>query len=193
MNFMDVFINPIVIDQLNIDNDKIADYVLDLKEKDKGRKISNSGGWQSNNIDFKDEICFQELFTEIYKRMETILKEFEFDDELNINLENFWINVNNKGDYNIPHVHPNSLFSGIYYVNAEKDMGKIVFMNPIMAHPYCINSRMIKNYNTFNSAEWSIMPNTGLLVIFPSWLLHYVETNRTEENRISIAFNCFLT
>ena len=32
-------------------------------------------------------------------------------------------------------------------------------------------------------------PREGMMIIFPSWLLHYVEPNLCEDDRIAISFN----
>ena len=41
-----------------------------------------------------------------------------------------WANINPPGGYNRPHIHPNSHFSGVYYIKATKDSGDIVFNDP---------------------------------------------------------------
>ena len=43
---------------------------------------------------------------------------------------NMWANINPPGGYNRPHIHPNSHFSGVYYIKATKDSGEIVFNDP---------------------------------------------------------------
>ena len=40
---------------------------------------------------------------------------------------NMWANINPPGGYNMPHIHPNSHFSGVYYIKAPKDSGNISF------------------------------------------------------------------
>ena len=34
---------------------------------------------------------------------------------------------------------------------------------------------------------------TGTLIMFPSWLLHSVDENRSSEERVSVAFNIMFT
>ena len=41
-----------------------------------------------------------------------------------------WANINPPGGYNKPHLHPNSHFSGVYYIKAPKNSGQIVFNEP---------------------------------------------------------------
>ena len=90
----------------------------------------------------------------------------------------------------MPHSHPCSVFSGSFYVKVPKDSGSIVFRHPIsnLMDSYWINDTV--NFTEFTSCTWKFTPNENDLLIFPSWLEHYVEPNMNKkEERISIAFN----
>ena len=53
-------------------------------------------------------------------------------------LGNMWANINPPGGMNRAHQHPNSLWSGVYYVKAPKNSGnlKIVFnLDKILTGP----------------------------------------------------------
>ena len=41
-----------------------------------------------------------------------------------------WVNINGNKDFNMPHVHLNSHFSGVFYSKLPKNSGKLVFQNP---------------------------------------------------------------
>ena len=43
--------------------------------------------------------------------------------------------------------------------------------------------------NLLNASQISIVPEEGLLVLFPSWLHHSVQANTSNEERIVISFN----
>ena len=62
-------------------------------------------------------------------------------------------------------------------------------MHPVAAQQYVMNNKIIGEYNKFTSTDMSVEPAPGKLVIFPSWLVHYVENNLDNTDRISIAFN----
>lgn len=49
--------------------------------------------------------------------------------------------------------------------------------------------RCLKELNSLNSGEFYVEPKEGLLLIFPSWTLHYVTSGQNDTERISIAFN----
>ena len=61
---------------------------------------------------------YQPLVNELFLMMNDIWKEEWLDREPL--LGNMWANINPPGGSNTPHVHPNSLFSGVYYVKAFK-------------------------------------------------------------------------
>ena len=99
-----------------------------------------------------------------------------------------WANYTKKGQWHHKHEHPNSFISGVFYVQAQKDIDKIYF--------YKNGYQQIKlptdNYNLYNSDSWWLGVETGQLILFPSHLTHMVQTVQTDETRISISFNTFL-
>ena len=83
---------------------------------------------------------------------------------------------------------PGAHWSGVYYVSqpaVEKgESGKIEFLNPRTDLP---NWRILKS-PIFGAAR-KFRPHPGELVLFPSYLVHWVYPNETQEERVSIAFN----
>jgi uncharacterized protein (TIGR02466 family) len=101
-----------------------------------------------------------------------------------------WANINRKGHAHTMHTHPNNFLSGVYYVKTPARSGRIVFGDPRPAAS-AITPTLAEN-TRFNSNEMSFEPEDGKLILFNSWLPHFVELNRSEEERISIAFNVML-
>ena len=64
-----------------------------------------------------------------------------------------------------------------------------VFLNPIPTHVYCLDTENIGKLNEFTSGVHFVTPRRNKLVIFPSYLSHYVEPSNSLNDRISIAFN----
>ena len=88
------------------------------------------------------------------------------------------------------HNHPNSIFSGVYYVNA--DAGNLVLeFDPSYTKHFRFNYK-VKEYNIYNSNAWDIHIKPGLLVLFPSYLQHYTRQNSGVDNRMVVGFNSFL-
>lgn len=102
---------------------------------------------------------------------------------------NGWANVLHHGNYNTLHNHPESAWSGVYYVdigtqNAEQPLsGMLEFMDP---RPFV---EMVATPGMPFGLPVRIQPEAGLMVIFPSWLYHHVHAYAGEGARIAIAFN----
>jgi len=97
-----------------------------------------------------------------------------------------WINVYNKGDSQEMHIHQNSVFSGIYYIQAPKGSAAVMFRSPTA-------DTMIDPPKTaideVNSTDAMLPAVPGRMIIFRSNLRHSVLTNETETPRISLSFN----
>ena len=138
------------------------------------------------------------IHTFLEKQVEKYLKKIEpFHDWEKGEWGGFycWLNLNAKNKFNPPHLHPANHYSGVYYVSVPEGSGDIYFLDPRAAHrgsspdpshrlsnPYCID-------NPYDTSVFRYKPSNGKLIIFPSWLQHYVDPNPTDNLRISIAFN----
>lgn len=144
------------------------------------RNISNVGGWQS-------DILYSDVFPELHNNITKLVTQScsEINANFKFNIDGYWVNINRNGNYNKPHVHPNSALSGVIYVMCDDNTGNIRFdSNSLMEH-YPIN--------TFNSNLFTdnieYQPKIGDVLIFPSWIYHSVLPNNSSNDRISIAFN----
>jgi len=85
------------------------------------------------------------------------------------------------------HNHPSSAWSGCYYVTGagsdESLAGVLEFYDP---RPF---TEMVEVPGTPYGQRMLIRPVPGLLVVFPSWLYHFVHPMASDTPRISIAFN----
>jgi len=99
-----------------------------------------------------------------------------------------WINYTSKGQYHHKHEHPNSIISGVFYAQAQRDIDKIHFYR----NRYNQITVPAENFNPYNSESWWMGTATGQLILFPSHLTHMVETVEHDTTRISISFNTFL-
>jgi uncharacterized protein (TIGR02466 family) len=99
----------------------------------------------------------------------------------------FWFNIAAPGAYQEYHLHPKSHFSLVYYVQTQKQCGNIVFqtadtltdMFPLIADQ--------ATYASYKNCFYT--PKDSLLLIFKSTLLHMVEKNLSDKDRISVAMN----
>ena len=182
-----IFSSLLCNDMLDIDNLSLEFYAQDQMRTTDGRKYSNRGGWQSNFLE--ESPALVPLVIEINNRLEALRNTLEFKDELSLKVDSMWININHPYSYNSLHIHPNSYISGVYYVKVPENSGSLVLKHPTRLQSIFTPTNVLKNYNENNSSNWSIIPEVGKLVLFPSWLEHEVTQNMSGEDRISIAFN----
>ena len=109
-----------------------------------------------------------------------------------------WANINRTGDYHDPHNHPHCYLSGTYYIKIPKaptarrqrsDVrpNQITFYDP--RTPF--NMQSIQG-DPYIDPEFTILPEPGLLMLWPASLMHFVHPNLSEEIRVSISFNIIL-
>ena len=99
-----------------------------------------------------------------------------------------WSNYTEPGQYHHKHAHPNSIISGVFYPQANRETDRIYF--------YKDGYERIKfptdKWNVWNSESWWYETGAGDLIIFPSNLTHMVQTKQGDGTRISISFNTFV-
>ncbi len=93
-----------------------------------------------------------------------------------------WASLFKQGNYGHCHHHGSADISGVYYFKSEDSNGRIYFENPVP----CMTSSFV--YKSLCERQ-EIVPNDGLLALFPGWLMHGISTNTTEVDRVSISFN----
>jgi len=91
-----------------------------------------------------------------------------------------WATVLDSGGYQDPHNHPSGILSGVYYVQlqGEGEAGSIEFGRP----PPRFSGSSIPDVKL-------IRPQTGLMVLFPSFFWHRTVPFQGTGKRISIAFD----
>jgi uncharacterized protein (TIGR02466 family) len=189
MNLSYVFSSFVVSDTLtSIDNAELKKYAYDVKKSSPGVVRSNFYGWQSGAL-IKPNPEIQKLVNEILSRAESVKTECGLKSSARTFINHLWININPKSGFNRPHIHTDCVMSGAYYVSVGPKKGDILFKNPASNLQYHLQDQFVDNYNSVSSANWTITPKEGQLLLFPAWLEHYVEPNLNDEDRISISFN----
>ena len=100
-----------------------------------------------------------------------------------------WINYTEEKEHHHIHSHENSLVSGVLYLNADVDFDNITFYKKQMDATIKISPR---EWNPFNSFEWSFPMKTGNIILFPSSLNHGVKQKEGKNTRASLSFNTFV-
>ena len=100
-----------------------------------------------------------------------------------------WANVNPRGGMNRAHLHPNSLWSGVYYVKTPQNCGNLRIDDP-RTSAAMVRPKMKEGIPPHRlHRETAYEAIAGRLIMFPSWVTHCVDANESNELRISISFN----
>ena len=186
----DIFRVPVYEFQLDIDNHKLYNYCNEYKKSEKGRIISNLGGYQSNDLDL-NEPALQPLLKQITLNVNTFADQVMNSSEQKMN--NIWFNINRYKDSNLLHNHPQSEISGAYYVKTPNECGRITFQHPafdVLDYWDRLRRPKSEERSTYDSLAWNMPVYEGRLYLFPSWVNHRVESNlNLTEDRVSFAFN----
>ena len=108
-------------------NQYLEPKIIQWSQQNKGVAKTNAGGWHSEtDMNKKEEYnpLTKELFAmqdEIYQKEHLSLKPV---------LGNMWANINYPGCFNRPHIHPNSLFSGVYFIKTPQKSGNLMVYDP---------------------------------------------------------------
>ena len=98
-----------------------------------------------------------------------------------------WANLNAPGAGHRVHNHPNNYLSGVYYVRTHEGADSICFLDPrpqtgIVRPP-------VTELTADNTEQVVITVKDGMLLMFPAWLQHEVDPNRSDRLRVSLGFN----
>lgn len=167
-----------------VDNSKLKQWAYERKNIDKGRAVSNYGGYQSSDINFGDNEEIDKFIKYLNNEVNLCARQVGMKE---LELYNIWININPPGSYNHLHNHVGSVLSGCYYVDAKPEQGNIQFERTDNGEYHIPLDIAEETYYTSTRATYAA--KTGALYVFPGWLKHSVQGNKSKSDRISIAFN----
>ena len=172
-------------------NKALLDEGVAIRAESEGVKKSNRGGWHSEgNLFDRQTPCIKVLRALAKEAIEDATRSVGAKvDPASLRLKLFgWMNSSPGGGYNAPHTHPGAHWSGVYYVSQpeveEGNSGMIEFLDPRTDLP---NWRLLKA-PAFKLKK-KLRPMPGDIILFPSYLVHWVYPNETDEERVTIAFN----
>jgi len=171
---------------VQLDNNKLAQDIVNWSNQDKGVSKTNYKGWHSTTgMHTKPE--YQQLVTELLRMQKEIYANEHID--RHAILGNMWANINPTDGMNQPHIHPNSLFSGVYYVKSQPNAGRLKIYDPRPGVQFIMPTRKPGNPGRDMWRDANIEPVVGRIIMFPAWLWHAVEPNKSNDLRISVSFN----
>jgi uncharacterized protein (TIGR02466 family) len=174
---------------------------LDQIQKDFDRAFESLK--QQGKFDYTDEWGATTLFSDT-KFDDNLLKDFNiqsFNLELDLHIKRYlsqigfvlhpklgydvkasWMTLSRKGNYGHIHSHGAADLSGVYYFKTNGEDGNLFFETPnkLLTSSFCFNHMHNRAY---------FKPEVGKLLLFPGWLEHGVQTNTTDNERVSVSFN----
>ena len=188
-----MFMNILYSNNLSQHRDKNEYFykkVLEIKEKNTLLK----SGWICDTFntdgiyDLDKDPMFQPILQDITSEVLKFSKEFG-QNKNNIRYNGGWINLASPGAYQEYHVHGNSHFSVVYYIDVPENSGDIVFLNPeaTVADMYPLPKEETVTYAGIKTFKFT--PAANDLLIFRSNLMHMVNQNKSDRDRISISIN----
>ncbi len=188
------FTTPIAqvrVDEAEAINGPLKTEILRRAGEEKGQVRSNVGGWHSGDDIFDWPVDGIAVLRDSAEQAATKMTELVNQSraaEIELTMRG-WANVCHKGHYHKPHSHATYHWSGVYYVDAgttpeaHPQSGTLEFQDPRGA----VEMAGMPG-NPFGRSI-AVKAQSGIMAIFPSWLLHWVNPYHGDESRISIAFN----
>jgi uncharacterized protein (TIGR02466 family) len=181
-----IFPTPIYISKIDRD---ITSKELLFIDKTKLDTYNNEGNTTSNDNYILNNKAFKNLKEELDLKIQDYFdRVISTSNNIKPYITQSWLNYTETNQFHHKHAHPNSLVSGVFYINCHEEHDKIKFFND----KYSTIKLEIKDWNLYNSESWWFSVKTGDVILFPSSLTHMVETKQGDNTRISLAFNVFI-
>jgi uncharacterized protein (TIGR02466 family) len=164
--------NPTIINTIRKINPKIDD-------------IEEATSWQSHQL-LHEEAELEQVMSCISSAAHKVLRFLNIGAD-DIEVTGCWANVISQRASHRMHSHPNNYLSGVYYVQVPSGANTINFHDP---RPQASIIRPpVTQLTGQNTDQVVVEVADGTLLLFPSYLLHSVDPNESNELRISISFN----
>ena len=171
-------------------NKELEEYIYKLKEEDnEGVVRSNRGGWHSKSFKVREKGTIQNRFTqELSKYIFDVIQTYGWKCvPERVVVSEMWAIINKPRDFNVIHTHPNAYLSAAYYVKAPEKAGRFVIENPLSVARHSYPAHATKTEYNIKAAALDI--EEGDLLLFPAYLPHKVNENKSDDDRIVISFN----
>ncbi len=152
------------------------------------------GSWHSH-VKLHRDAAFAGLVQYVDSASAMMCRELGYHRSYHLSIGTMWSIINPPGGVNRAHIHPGCIWSGVYYVQAPRNSGRIEFIDPrtqnlMSAVEYIPDTRRPRICWT----KVQYKPVAGRMLIFPSWLYHSVGPNRSrargkDADRIIVSFN----
>lgn len=183
MEFMDLFPTSIAVSKLETLTPDVIDRAIALVRSE---RLYDMGGHGSYTVE--QQILERPVFAAVKAEVVRLCTEFSrgyshvVED---IGICNSWANAVEPRQSIPAHKHNNSYISGSFYLTHGSSLS---ITNPVFLNLFGLMPRVDgSNFRSWDS--YSLTPEPGMIVLFPSGLYHGVATSGSTETRYSVAFN----
>jgi|MEHZ01.4.fsa_nt_MEHZ011207807.1_7 uncharacterized protein (TIGR02466 family) len=165
----------------------MIEYAQQIKQDSEQKQLnfSNKGCWR-HEFDYPD---ISWLVEELRQLTNSAIETYANSDPLyNEKLKsygppviNYWTNINNTESKNALHDHRLHHYVAVYYLQGT-DTGDIVWHNPMNLTESC-------HPHAPYTSRYALSPEDGQLILWPAWMPHETEVNKSNMQRINVAFN----
>ena len=174
-----------------------TDFILNVEEKTEimlGGEFRKTLSDKGNAISKSAEVLDNEKLLRV---KDFILNKFDNYVTKHLQIKNqfyltqSWTAVNHKGNAHHLHTHPNTVFSCVYYAQANSGDFQIKMPTSRIQEGYNFSYKVLQS-NIFNTRTFNASVKTGDILIFPGWLEHQALPNKDDKPRIIIGTNYFV-
>jgi uncharacterized protein (TIGR02466 family) len=175
-----------------VERDALLARLRALRDSTPGKVMTNRGAWHSTNDLHRDP---DPAVTRFMQHALAFVRgalgpTYDFWSDAAPIIVEAWAVLGGRGASHLPHSHAPSLWSGVFYVSAEKCLahdgsdprgGKIELANPVAG---------AASFGARTSVTCE--PKDGLFLLFPAMLLHWVNPNPSDVERVVVSFNVMI-
>jgi len=154
--------------------------------------IDNIGNSMSKNDKILDDAELSKLKEFIEEQVLNYKKNLlQMKDENEIYITQSWLNNSTTSEFHPRHKHPNSVISGVLFLdqNTDGSLPPIRFHRTLQMYPVDFS---FTELNEFNASSREFDTEQGMLMLFPSLLEHDVDKNMSGRTRSSLSFNTYV-
>lgn len=177
----DIFPTPLGTYSYDSLGDVEYDYVKTLKYNSRQGDV-----FSSENTFVLNEQVMTNLKAFITKSINSYIKEV-FNSNNTLQISQSWVNKLTKHSKFNSHLHNNSILSAVYYFE-DTSSCPIVFTSPFNTYNTYGFSRL--DWNIYNSSNYILPCKKNTLLIFPSQLVHRVDTHELDKDEKRFALAC---
>lgn len=154
--------------------------------------VDRPEGYISDSRDVINEDSTPTIYHQLIQHASVFVESIGYD--FNVKLVSSWTNLHKTGNSSRRHIHSNSIFGGVIFLDTPQDTGEFLVFNPSVNGTRMFSTHILvdkTNITQYNVEYHTIKPQTGQCLFFPSFLPHTVTENKSDLDRWTIGFDFF--